>query len=294
MSCSQPTRRGGAASTRPRCAPAGSTRSSRCSPRRRWTGRPTAGRPTGGRAGVHTEHLCYLLAEMQVLHRAHPGAHGEHSCDAGGRRPVRRPGAARGRPSRSWASCATCRGRRRRPGHRRRSPRPTPAARRWTRSGADIRRALAERRAPRGRVRTVLRAGLVAPTGSPRPGRAKLAAAGIAPPAAGAPRPVAVAAAPCAARAAARRTTEELHRFGVDRVQVAVALPGLPRAVRRGEGAVMSRCTRPPPPAFHPLTVAAVEPARPTTRWRSPSPCRPTLRDAFAFRAGQHLTVRPT
>jgi len=30
--------------------------------------------PDGGRRGVHTEHLSYLLAEMQVLHRAHPGA----------------------------------------------------------------------------------------------------------------------------------------------------------------------------------------------------------------------------
>ncbi|GAB3156053.1 phenylacetate-CoA oxygenase subunit PaaC [Micromonospora sonneratiae] len=30
--------------------------------------------PVGGRAGLHTEHLSYLLAEMQVLHRAHPGA----------------------------------------------------------------------------------------------------------------------------------------------------------------------------------------------------------------------------
>jgi ring-1,2-phenylacetyl-CoA epoxidase subunit PaaC len=29
--------------------------------------------PDGGRRGVHTEHLSYLLAEMQVLHRAHPG-----------------------------------------------------------------------------------------------------------------------------------------------------------------------------------------------------------------------------
>lgn len=29
---------------------------------------------TGGRAGRHTEHLGRLLAEMQVLHRAHPGA----------------------------------------------------------------------------------------------------------------------------------------------------------------------------------------------------------------------------
>jgi len=31
-------------------------------------------RPTGGRDGRHTESLGYLLAEMQVLHRAHPGA----------------------------------------------------------------------------------------------------------------------------------------------------------------------------------------------------------------------------
>jgi ring-1,2-phenylacetyl-CoA epoxidase subunit PaaC len=29
--------------------------------------------PTGGRAGRHTGHLSALLAEMQVLHRAHPG-----------------------------------------------------------------------------------------------------------------------------------------------------------------------------------------------------------------------------
>jgi ring-1,2-phenylacetyl-CoA epoxidase subunit PaaC len=30
--------------------------------------------PEGGRRGLHTEHLSYLLGEMQVLHRAHPGA----------------------------------------------------------------------------------------------------------------------------------------------------------------------------------------------------------------------------
>jgi ring-1,2-phenylacetyl-CoA epoxidase subunit PaaC len=37
--------------------------------------RPADGwRPSGGRQGRHTEHLSYLLAEMQVLHRAHPGA----------------------------------------------------------------------------------------------------------------------------------------------------------------------------------------------------------------------------
>ncbi|MEV1328335.1 1,2-phenylacetyl-CoA epoxidase subunit PaaC [Micromonospora costi] len=34
----------------------------------------TSWAPAGGRDGVHTEHLSYLLAEMQVLHRAHPGA----------------------------------------------------------------------------------------------------------------------------------------------------------------------------------------------------------------------------
>jgi ring-1,2-phenylacetyl-CoA epoxidase subunit PaaC len=27
-----------------------------------------------GRDGLHTEHLGYLLAEMQHLHRSHPGA----------------------------------------------------------------------------------------------------------------------------------------------------------------------------------------------------------------------------
>lgn len=34
----------------------------------------TTWRPTGGRRGEHTEALGYLLAEMQSLHRAHPGA----------------------------------------------------------------------------------------------------------------------------------------------------------------------------------------------------------------------------
>jgi ring-1,2-phenylacetyl-CoA epoxidase subunit PaaC len=37
-----------------------------------WT--PHAALGGGGRVGRHTEHLAYLLAEMQVVHRAHPGA----------------------------------------------------------------------------------------------------------------------------------------------------------------------------------------------------------------------------
>jgi ring-1,2-phenylacetyl-CoA epoxidase subunit PaaC len=28
---------------------------------------------SGGRAGRHSEHLGHMLAEMQVIHRAHPG-----------------------------------------------------------------------------------------------------------------------------------------------------------------------------------------------------------------------------
>ncbi len=34
----------------------------------------TAVHHTGGRRGVHTEHMGYLLAELQYLHRSHPGA----------------------------------------------------------------------------------------------------------------------------------------------------------------------------------------------------------------------------
>jgi ring-1,2-phenylacetyl-CoA epoxidase subunit PaaC len=37
--------------------------------------RPADGwKPTGGRRGIHTDHLGFLLAEMQHLHRSHPGA----------------------------------------------------------------------------------------------------------------------------------------------------------------------------------------------------------------------------
>ncbi len=36
---------------------------------------PKRGSPqSGGRRGVHSEHLSRMLAEMQSLHRAHPGA----------------------------------------------------------------------------------------------------------------------------------------------------------------------------------------------------------------------------
>jgi ring-1,2-phenylacetyl-CoA epoxidase subunit PaaC len=34
----------------------------------------TSVRHGGGRHGIHTEQMGYLLAELQYLHRAHPGA----------------------------------------------------------------------------------------------------------------------------------------------------------------------------------------------------------------------------
>jgi ring-1,2-phenylacetyl-CoA epoxidase subunit PaaC len=40
----------------------------------RLTWPEVAQRPTGGRRGIHTEAMGYLLAEMQHLHRSHPGA----------------------------------------------------------------------------------------------------------------------------------------------------------------------------------------------------------------------------
>jgi ring-1,2-phenylacetyl-CoA epoxidase subunit PaaC len=62
------------ASTCPPCAPRGSAPSTRrC---RGHAQRPPAvdGYVPQGKQGVHSEHLSYLLAEMQSLARAHPGA----------------------------------------------------------------------------------------------------------------------------------------------------------------------------------------------------------------------------
>ena len=61
-------------STRPRCATSGSRSCTGCCARPSSRPPATTWRPTGGRHGRHTEALSYLLAEMQVLHRAHPGA----------------------------------------------------------------------------------------------------------------------------------------------------------------------------------------------------------------------------
>ena len=46
----------------------------RCSRRRRWSMPPPGWAQRGGKRGLHTEHLGYLLAEMQFLQRAYPGA----------------------------------------------------------------------------------------------------------------------------------------------------------------------------------------------------------------------------
>ena len=86
--------------------------------------------PDGGRRGVHTEHLSYLLAEMQVLHRAHPGATMVTAVETAVAAVV--DPELRVRHHRRARHPARGRGRRRRPGHRHDHARPTPAARRWT------------------------------------------------------------------------------------------------------------------------------------------------------------------
>ena len=99
------------------------------------------------------------------------------------------------------------------------------------------------------------------PTGSPRPGGRKLAAAGIAPPA-----PARRGSSGCALTVRVPALRVAGHRgdlpVRLDRVQGAVALPGLPRAVRPREGAMTAtRPVRTPRrrPVFHPLPVAAVD-----------------------------------
>ena len=52
----------------------GGSMSTRCSAKRRWRRRTACSCSRGGKRGVHTEHLGHLLAEMQVLQRAYPGA----------------------------------------------------------------------------------------------------------------------------------------------------------------------------------------------------------------------------
>ena len=61
-------------STARRSSRPGMRRSIACSPRRRLKRPADRWMQTGGRSGRHSEHLGHLLAEMQVLHRAHPGA----------------------------------------------------------------------------------------------------------------------------------------------------------------------------------------------------------------------------
>ena len=61
-------------STARRSGRPGTQPSTACSPRRRLQRPADRWMQSGGRSGRHSEHLGHLLAEMQVLHRAHPGA----------------------------------------------------------------------------------------------------------------------------------------------------------------------------------------------------------------------------
>ena len=119
------------------------------------------------------------------------------------------------------------------------------------------------------------------PTGSSEPGRAKLAAAGIAPPGPAARRRPAC---PAATGRALPALRVDRHRAGqplrLHRLQGAVALPGLPRTVRPREGDVMHDHPAGPPPAD--LPPAAGGRGRPAHRGRAGDHlrrCRRELRD---------------
>ena len=79
-SCSRSMRSSAASSSaaspsiRRPCAPSGTRPSTGCSPRRRSRARPSRWMQTGGRAGRHSEHLGHILADLQFLQRAYPGA----------------------------------------------------------------------------------------------------------------------------------------------------------------------------------------------------------------------------
>ena len=123
-------------------------------------------------------------------------------------------------------------------------------------------------------------------------GRAKLAAAGIAPPAP--VRTTGVVSLTLAVRCPRCGSPEtEQVPVRLHRVQGAVAVPFVRRALRPPEGAVTVTITRPVRrrPVFHPLSVAAVD--RLTDDSVAVTFAVPEeLRETFAFRAGQHLTVR--
>ncbi len=231
--------------------------------------------PTGGRDGRHTEHLSYLLAEMQVLHRAHPGA----TLVTRGARWWRRWSTRRSgwSPSRSSASCAAVRS----TVDGRVTVTITPTYAGLPGDGRDPGRHPARagrRRLPRRRGVTPCSRRPGPPTMISEAGRAKLAAAGIAPPGPVRLGPVprsAVGALP-ALRLARHRAAARLR---LDRVQGAVALPRLPRALRRGETAVTAgeptviTTAAAAAPAAASTTVDRSPPSTgsPTTRSRSPS-----------------------
>ena len=110
-------------------------------------------------------------------------------------------------------------------------------------------------------------------------------------------RPVAADARGPLHRAAARPTPSSCQPLRLDRLQGAVALPRLPRAVRRDQGATDDeRDDQPADPAPAGLPPAA---GRRVDRLTDDAVAitfavPPELRETFAFRAGQHLTVRRT
>ena len=207
-----------------------------------------------GRDGLHTEALSRLLAEMQVVARAHPEGRGDDDDRAydGGSRPSPTP-RCRCSPSRTSACCATSRSAT--AGSSWRSPRPTPAARRWPPCATTSCTGCTDAGYADVRVRVEL-----SPAWSSDwitdDGRAQLAEHGISPPgaapAAGRPGRRSTCCPPGArspARAAARPSVELDLGVRRDRRARRSTAAGLPRAVRAREGDLMTSTTERAPDA---------------------------------------------
>ena len=179
---------------------------------------------------------------------------------------------------------------------RRRSPRPTPAARRWATCAPTCVHALHRRRASPTSTCAPSLAPPGPPTGSARraaassPRRHRAARHGAGP----RPRPDPAAARPdppdAPARSAARTDTEEPPEFGATACKALRRCRACARAVRARQGDLMTPRTT-APTAFHPLTRRGGRAAHRRRRRRHLRHPRRAA-DDYAFTPGQSLTLR--
>ena len=281
-----------------RCAPACDAAVAPCSRGHADRARESSWHAERRPPGVHTEHLATCSPRCSTCTARTRGRPGEPRAASASSRRLggRRVGADPEIPVLTIADLGILRdvdGDRRRPRRGRRSRRPTPAARRWTRSAPTSSRRCAPPGIADVEVAHRARPGLDHRLDDRRGRGASSPAYGIAPPpprrdrrgrSAGAAR--------CAARSAARRDTRELSRFGSTACKALWRVHGLPRAVRPLQGDLMRHADLPTPPALPPAarwprSSRLTEDAVALTLRRA----RRAARD-YRFTPGQHLDAR--